>query len=75
MTEYTVRYGHGNGSPGQTTIQERSWRGAIRAVRRLVADGYRGDTWATVELPGGAYTARNVGGRAVGRVVQYGGEL
>lgn len=40
----------------------------IKEVRVFVANGYRNETWASVDLiDGKSYTARNVRGQAVGQ--------
>ena len=71
MQDYQLTYGHdSNGTPGRVTLQANSAREAIEQTRKFVADGFRNETWATVDLGDeGAYTARNVHGRAVGQVL------
>lgn len=65
---YTIRYCHGSGTPGTLMRSAGRDRDIVRYVRKLVADGYRNETWATVEVDGGCYTARNVRGRPVGHL-------
>lgn len=68
MTTYEIRFGHGHDTPGRIIRELQSDSLAVAYVRRLVADGYRNETWANVVLGDGRfYAADNVHGKARGR--------
>jgi hypothetical protein len=67
---YQIIYGHthADSTPGTLTLAATNDADAIRDIRKFVADGYRNETWAAIDLADGrAYTVRNVHGKAVGR--------
>ena len=70
MKTYPMIYGHDDGgTPGRTTVQAVTDEDAVEQARRFVGDGYRDNTWATIDLGESVYTARNVHGQAVGHRV------
>lgn len=73
MTDYAASYGNDNngGAPLHFTLTAATPTAAARALRRMVADGYRNQSWGAVDLCGATYTVRNVHGRARGRFTRH----
>lgn len=73
MAKYQIAYGHtmADCTPGTLTLAATNDDDAIRELCAFVADGYRNETWAALDLAnGGGYTARNVRGNAVGQYIR-----
>lgn len=67
---YQANYGHtmSDCTPGTLTLAATDDNAAIKEIREFVSEGYRNETWATIELAdGSSYTARNIRGNAVGQ--------
>lgn len=72
MNKYQITYGHTQSdcTPGTLTLSATNDADAINETRKFVADGYRNETWAAVDLADGrAYTVSNVHGEAVGKYI------
>lgn len=66
---YTARCGAGNGHPAVLTLDATTDAEAMAEIDAIVADGYRNEQWASVELADGrSYIANNLHGQAVGRL-------
>lgn len=73
MKTYTVKYGHSASdcTPGAIEFSAENEDAVIQKVNDFVADGYRNETWATVDFLGTRYyTARNVHGESVGKLYE-----
>lgn len=57
--------------PRDLVITAYSRRDAIRQVRKLVSDGYRGQSGASLDLGNAAYVCSNRYGRAVGNLTVF----
>lgn len=70
MSKYQIVYGHTQAdcTPGTLTLAATTDDEAVAETRKLVQDGYRDETWATIDLSDGrAYNVRNIRGEAVGK--------
>jgi D-alanyl-D-alanine carboxypeptidase len=64
--QYTARYGHGNDTPIEITLDATNDAEARTELRGIVSQGYRNSTWAACDLrDGSSYAVRNKHGRAV----------
>jgi hypothetical protein len=69
MKTYQITYGHtmADCTPGTLTLKATTDTEAIKEIREFVAEGYRNETWAAIELADGRfYNVRNVRGEAAG---------
>lgn len=69
-TEYTAIFAHGeNDTPGKLSLLATNDAEAQKEIKQFVETGYRGRTWATVELSDGRlYNVKNIRGNAFARI-------
>jgi hypothetical protein len=68
---YTINHADSNSdTPGTISFCAESDDQALEKVRKLVRDGFRGQSWANIKLQDGrSYVARNVSGRVVAKFI------
>jgi hypothetical protein len=68
--EYQIVYGHAMAdcTPGTLTLKSENDADALIEVRKFIADGYRDESWAALDLQDGrSYSVRNIRGNPVGQ--------